>query len=541
MEEGRLDSATEPGLVAAGESAPQPRSRWVCARSLTVPLVLLLVLRLPSLYEPHWYTDEAGYANVAWQMAHGKVLFLTTWNNKPPLLFWLFQVGLGISGPSEFGIHLLSTASEAAALGGTWILARQYLSPRRVWVAMLLTAFFLATPVFNGDLALPEDLLIGVTPWAMVAALASLRSNARSRALIWAGLAGVLFAAAILIQQTALADLAAGGLVMLVASRRGVWLGVTTGVAAVLVTGVVLAPFVAAAGLHNVIFFLVTSYTGYTTSALHPSFWSLLPRGLVGILLLVGAYSARRWPPERLLPWVWLPMLLLAYGLPNRDYLHFLLPAVPAAALLLARVGIPRWPQWLSWQGLAGVPLLGSVALATLLWAVLVGSGLSGGSLFTLKLTGEYYPAFVGKLTGALTASQYVSIYDQRAIAEHDAVVWIERNHLTGSTAVVWSPDSWAYLLAGLRPILPEPTIYENSAILGNQTLLKRVEVDRPVVVILTSDAYTQYGPILPVLQKGYTEVEASADGELWIRSDVATRVLSSAEANADHKKSSAG
>ncbi|MGA7172103.1 MAG: glycosyltransferase family 39 protein, partial [Candidatus Dormiibacterota bacterium] len=405
MGSGRSESVTGPGIDAAGESAPEPRSRWVRARSLTVPLVLLLVLRLPSLYEPHWYTDEAGYANVAWQMVHGKVLFLTTWNNKPPLLFWIFQVGLGISGPSEFGIHLLSTAAEVAALGGTWILARQYVGPRRVWVAMLLTAFFLATPIFNGDLALPEDFLIGLTPWAMVAVLAALRSSARSRAIIWAGIAGVLFAAAILIQQTALADLAAGGLVMLVANRRGVWLAVTTGVAATLITGVVLAPFVAAAGLHNVIFFLVTSYTGYTKSTLHPSFWSLLPRALAGLLLLGGAYSARRWPPERLLPWVWLPMLLLAYGLPNRDYLHFLLPAVPAAALLLARVRMPKWRAWTSWQGLAGVPLLGSVVLATFLWAVLVGSGLSGGSLFTLRLTGEYYPAFVGKLTGALTAS----------------------------------------------------------------------------------------------------------------------------------------
>jgi 4-amino-4-deoxy-L-arabinose transferase-like glycosyltransferase len=511
----------------------------VRARSLTVPLLLLLVLRLPSLYEPHWYTDEAGYANVAWQMAHGKVLFLTTWNNKPPLLFWIFQLALGISGPSEFGIHLLSTASEAAALVGTWILARQWLSPRRVWMAMVLTAFFLATPIFNGDLALPENFLVGLTPWGMIAVLAALRSRGGGRAVVWAGVAGMLFGAAILIQQTALADLAAGGLVMLVATRRGLGLAVTTGLVAALVVAGVMVPFVMAAGLHNVIFFLVTSYSGYTTISLHPSLLSLLPRAVAGLLLAVGAYSARKWPAERLLPWVWLPTLLLAYGLPNRDYLHFLLPAVPAAALLLARVGVPNWQTWRSWSGLVGAPLLGSLVIATFLWVALVDAGIPGGSLFTVKLTGEYYPAFVGKLTGAITASEYVSVYDQRAIAEHDAVVWIRKNHLTGSTAVVWSADSWAYLLAGLRPILPEPTIYENNAILGTQNLLRRVEVDRPVVVILTSDAYTEYGPILPVLQKGYTEVEASANGELWIRSDVATKVLTAAEDRADRQRSS--
>lgn len=101
---------------------------------------------------------------------------------------------------------------------------------------------------------------------------------------------------------------------------------------------------------------------------------------------------------------------------------------------------------------------------------------------------------------------------------------------LTGATAVVWSPNSWDYLLAGLRPILPEPTIYENSALLGNQTVLRRVQADRPVGIFLTHNSYTEYGPIPPILQKSYTEVQATAVSELWIRSDVATRVLAAAE-----------
>ena len=35
-------------------------------RRTAIPgLVVLAILRLPSLMEPHWYTDEAGYVNVA--------------------------------------------------------------------------------------------------------------------------------------------------------------------------------------------------------------------------------------------------------------------------------------------------------------------------------------------------------------------------------------------------------------------------------------------------------------------------------------------
>lgn len=509
---------------------PVPQA-WARARSLTVPLVLLLVLRVPSLFEPHWYTDESGYATTAWMMSHGKVLFLTVWNNKPPLLFWIYQLSLGLFGPSEFGLHLLSTIAEGAALIATWKLARAYLSPARVWVAMLLTALFLATPVFNGDLALPENFLVGCTAWAMVALLASARAPSRPRSLLLAGAAGILFAGACLIQQTALADLAAGAVVLVLVGRRGWTLAVTTILVSAVAVAVTIAPFVWSAGLHNVLFFLVSSYAGYTGTSLQLSFWTLMPRLLAGILLVWGVYSARHWPAARLLPWVWLAALLLAYVLPNRPYVHFLLPAVPAAALLLARLRRPHWRHWGGWAGLSLAPLLGSVLVVTAIWVTMLAAGFSSGTLFTVKLTAEYFPAFVGKLTGSLSASTYVQIYDQRASAVDDAVQWVKKNHLSGSTAVVWSPDAWAYLLGRLQPVLPGPTIYTDHLWLGQQELLKRVQQERPVVVILTSDSYTQFGPILPLLQRGYTEVEASAQGELWVRSDVASRVLTAAPA----------
>ncbi|MDA8330498.1 MAG: hypothetical protein M0027_04705, partial [Candidatus Dormibacteraeota bacterium] len=58
------------GMFGAGSEAGQ--RRWLLAA-----LVLFLLLRIPSWFEPHWYTDEAGYANTAYLAAHGRVLYLT--------------------------------------------------------------------------------------------------------------------------------------------------------------------------------------------------------------------------------------------------------------------------------------------------------------------------------------------------------------------------------------------------------------------------------------------------------------------------------
>ena len=46
-------------------------------RKAAIPgLVTLVILRLPSLMEPHWYTDEAGYVNVARGLLRGKILYI---------------------------------------------------------------------------------------------------------------------------------------------------------------------------------------------------------------------------------------------------------------------------------------------------------------------------------------------------------------------------------------------------------------------------------------------------------------------------------
>ena len=58
------------------------------------------------------------------------------------------------------------------------------------------------------------------------------------------------------------------------------------------------------------------------------------------------------------------------------------------------------------------------------------------------------------------------------------------------------------------------------------------------MVVLVTSDSYTQYGPILALLRRGYTEVQASANGELWVRSDVAAKVLTAAQDHTDLRRS---
>jgi len=64
------------------------------------------LLRIPSFFEPHWYTDEAGYATTAREMLRGKLLYVDIWNNKPPLHLWTVAAIVRIFGSGEVAFHL---------------------------------------------------------------------------------------------------------------------------------------------------------------------------------------------------------------------------------------------------------------------------------------------------------------------------------------------------------------------------------------------------------------------------------------------------
>jgi hypothetical protein len=55
-----------------------------------IAIIILIVLRVPSLFESFWYGDEGIYAAVADEMSQGKLLYSQIWDHKPPLLFWVF-------------------------------------------------------------------------------------------------------------------------------------------------------------------------------------------------------------------------------------------------------------------------------------------------------------------------------------------------------------------------------------------------------------------------------------------------------------------
>src|ERR1700683_1045049 len=193
-------------------------------RKAVIPgFVTLAVLRLPSLMEPHWYTDEAGYLNVARQLLQGKILYLQTWNNKPPLMLWTIALDVKLFGSSEIALHVLTLISGAITMAAiVWAASRLY-TPRRALVAGVIAGAILGLPIFDAELALPRSVLIAPLTWARAIILVHIlrgdRTAAPRRMPWWPLGAGILMAAAIAYQQTSVAETSAFFLAMLLAPK----------------------------------------------------------------------------------------------------------------------------------------------------------------------------------------------------------------------------------------------------------------------------------------------------------------------------------
>ena len=319
-------------------------------RRTAIPgLVVLAILRLPSLMEPHWYTDEAGYVNVARELLVGKVLYLQTWNNKPPLMLWTIALEVKLFGSSEVALHVLTFISGAIALAAiVWAAGRLY-TPRRALVAGVIAGVILGLPIVDAELALPESLLIAPLSWAgaiiLVHILRRDPTGTSGRIPRWPLAAGVLMAAAIAYQQTAVAETSAFFLALLLAPkllRRDAFLFLGTVVA---ITLVWLTAAITTAGAGKVAFALAGFYVDYTKKALPTSAAGGVAHFALAIaaaaLIAAGAIASRRRDRVDWVLMLWAGATLVVTAVAGQQYPHFLAPAVAPLTLLVVGFRMP--------------------------------------------------------------------------------------------------------------------------------------------------------------------------------------------------------
>lgn len=315
-----------------------------------VAFALLAVLGV--LARPLLPIDETRYLAVAWEMRlHGDWIVPklngAPYSHKPPLLFWLTNLVWSVTGVSGTAARLVAPAFGVAMIWATGRLAR-LLWPEEAGIggraAMVLAglcgfAFYAGLTMF--------DTLLGL---AVLGGVLSLQA-AGDRPLGWIWL-GVALAAGVF---------AKGPVVLVhlvpVALATPIWRGVRPAtmarglaLALVVATGLVslwLVPAILLGGPEYRDAVLWTQSAGRMTDAFAHArpWWFFL--ALLPALLWPFAWSAALWrraaglrparDPGLRLALIWGGSALMLFSLMSGKQAHYLVPALPAAALLIAR------------------------------------------------------------------------------------------------------------------------------------------------------------------------------------------------------------
>lgn len=333
------------------------------------------------LLRPVLPVDETRYLAVAWEMWLTGDFLVPTRNfelyaDKPPLLFWLINLVWFVTGVSEAAARLVGPASAALAIWLTGRLAAR-LWPDDPGVAGRASLALAGTLVFAlfGGVTTFDGLLALTTVAAM---LALTRAVATERSLPWVAVGGaialgVLAKGPVILIHTLPAMLA----VPYWAGRplRPSRVGVALATALALVS-LWLVPAVLVGGPEYRDEILWTQSAGRVAGSFaHEQPWwfylAMLPVLLfpwVWVPALVRAAAGSDWrEPGLRLALVWGGSAFLLFTLISGKQTHYLVPDLPAAGLVVARLG----------RGLRFRPVLASLPLLALaLAAMAAGTGL---------------------------------------------------------------------------------------------------------------------------------------------------------------------
>jgi 4-amino-4-deoxy-L-arabinose transferase-like glycosyltransferase len=472
---------------------------------LTPGLLVYTICRIPSFFEPHWYTDEAGYATTARAVLRGAPLYLQAWTNKPPLHIWAVALPLSLFGPREAGLHALTFLSGLLAWLALTLLARRLLSPRRALMASVAFGLAIGLPLFQAALLVPESLLIAPTTWAGLIVLSRLIPTAGRAAGTWrwALLGGGLMGLAVGFQQTALADTLVFAIVIALVPgvSRHALPAYLLGFAAVVTSW--LAPALVVAGGPAVAFALVGFYQGYIASSAPDSTLGVGLRLLGPALALIGTLVARRDPRATWPLWLWACADLGVSAIANRPYPHFLVPALAPTILALASIrGIRLAIRW----------RIAPMAAAFLLTVPL--AFVAGTDFNALQAYAAWPAAQLGK-----HRTEWSAQLDVRSPADEATAAWIRAHGLAQSTAVIWSSDAWLYLLADLPMDLPTAPIYNDVVLLGSgSAVAARVDALQPHLIVTSEEALSQWPEIGPLLARDYDLAFRSYPNAVYLR-----------------------
>jgi hypothetical protein len=412
----------------------------------------VLLLRLPTLSEPAWYSDDGFFMSVAWLTSQGLRLYSGVYDNSPPAIYWLYRLMLAL-GAGQHHVVVQAFAAVAVIVSSllTFEVARR-IAP--LWPAAMagsLAGLALSLPVLDGDLFNVE--LAGL-PFFLAALLLAFH-----RASLAAMASGALLCMSVAFRPSYAVDGLAILTVLVTAGRP------VTRVAAAAAGGAAVAAAVATS------LWVQGSLAAYVDTVL-PSehaylIWanggSLVPLSIrlavFGAVALAGLTALRT--REIRVVAVWIPAALAGASLAPRELTHYAHEAIPALSVGISLLAVRlRWRPIAASVGALGVVAAAEAALVLPAQESALVQGVGAPAPFLHNYTYAALPAFYANwfefVTGDKSSAAYDAWFPGQAGRDAAEVATLRQAAGPGPIRIVVVGDRpWLYVKGDVLPATP--------------------------------------------------------------------------------------
>ena len=463
---------------------------------LVVVLAVVIVLRIPSFFEPYAYGDEMIYLALGEGIRQGVPLYLGLHDNKPPLLYILAAISNRL-----FWFKAILAFWNLATIILFWKLVSTLFPKKKLLhkISTVVFAILTTIPLLEGNIANAEIFMIGPTILAFLI-LFSKKSTVRNLFL-----SGIFFGISALFKIPAAFELPviltywiltkgikAKELKESIKNFSFVFLGFAAPIVLTMIWYLfrgALPDYIKEAFLQNVGY--LSTWRPATKNV--PFIIRNIPliiRGFVVLLGLGALYWKRKaLPKEFIFLVVWLLFALFGVTLSERPYPHYLLQAVPALSILLGiLVAEKRMIQVVSVIPLA---LFAFVPFYYHFWHY--------PSL-------PYYQNFLNFALGKTSKDEYFQTFNKNVPRNYRIARFIDSMTGPKDRVFVWGDSSVLYAASKRLPPIKYVADYHINEFSSKQKVAAELNLNPPKLIVVLPEGES-YPELMSLVAKKYLSI----------------------------------
>ncbi|MCL5970435.1 MAG: glycosyltransferase family 39 protein [Patescibacteria group bacterium] len=442
-------------------------------------LFLFFLLRLPSLFEPYWYGDEGIYQVIGIAMRQGRLLYRDIWDNKPPLLYFLYS----LFNSDQFSLRLISLIFGILAVVAFFLLVKKLFSSKLpIFLSTSFFAVFFGLPLLEGNIANSENfMLFPILLTALIIFKYSTYKNKNESKYHFAVFAsGLILSFAFLFKIVAIFDFAAFVIFLFLIEYKRLKDFIPTVVNLLsFISGFALPIiFTALFFIFNHAFsdFLTASfkqnvgYVGYGNKFIIPQGLLIFKLFLLFSFSLFLFIKRKKINATTMFILLWFAFSLFNAFFSQRPYIHYLLVLLPAFSLFL---GLLAWDKKLQ-----------KVYLIVLILLLIVLST----SFKVYGKTNKYYQNFLTFVLNKESLDSYRAFFDRNTLKDYELVQFVKSHTKETDSVYVWGNNAQVYKMTNKLPPGRFTVAYHVTAspsyINETENALKKI---KPKYIIVTS------------------------------------------------------